>query len=127
MTTVVVAAAVVEHAGRFLVTRRQKGVHLEGFWEFPGGKCETTETIAACLAREIREELDADIRFGEEVFTTTHAYSDRQVELHFVRCELVGKPSPQLGQDMRWVSRQELGVLEFAPADRELVRQLIQA
>ena len=37
---VVVAAAVIEHDGRFLVTRRPTGVHLEGYWEFPGGKCE---------------------------------------------------------------------------------------
>src|SRR5919204_635379 len=40
MTTIVVTAAIVERNGRFLITRRQRGVHLEGFWEFPGGKCE---------------------------------------------------------------------------------------
>ena len=45
MTTIVVAAAVIERDGRFLVTRRQRGVHLEGFWEFPGGKCEPGETL----------------------------------------------------------------------------------
>src|SRR5204863_3052719 len=43
-STIVVAAAIVERGGRFLLTRRQKGVHLEGFWEFPGGKCDAGET-----------------------------------------------------------------------------------
>ena len=52
MTAIVVTAALVERGGCFLVTRRQKGVHLEGYWEFPGGKCEPGESLAACLARE---------------------------------------------------------------------------
>jgi 8-oxo-dGTP diphosphatase len=126
MTTIVVTAAVVERDGRFLVTRRQKGVHLEGYWEFPGGKCDAGETHAACLARELREELDAAARIDDEIFTTTHAYPDRRVELHFLRCELEGEPRPQLGQEMRWVPREELATLEFPPADAELIRLLIR-
>ena len=124
MTTIVVTAAVIERDGRLLVTRRQAGVHLEGYWEFPGGKCDGTETLEACLARELREELDVDARIGEELFTTTHAYPERVVELHFFRCELTGQPRPLLGQEMRWVQRDELQALEFPPADEELIRRL---
>ena len=126
MTTTVVAAAVIERNGRFLVTRRQKGVHLEGFWEFPGGKCEPSETIAACLKREIREELDAEVGVGEEIFTTTHTYPERRVELHFRRCTLESEPTPLIGQEVRWAPRQELTALEFPPADAELIRLLMQ-
>src|SRR5947207_326461 len=61
---VVVTAAIVERGGRFLLTRRQKGVHLEGFWEFPGGKCDAGETLDACLRRELREELAVDASVG---------------------------------------------------------------
>src|SRR6059058_13986 len=93
-TPVVVTAAVVEIDGRFLVTRRQKGVHLEGLWEFPGGKCDRDETLKACLERELLEELDVASRIGAELFTTTHAYPDRSVELHFFSCELLGEPKP---------------------------------
>jgi 8-oxo-dGTP diphosphatase len=125
MTTIVVAAAVIEHDDRFLLTRRQRGVHLEGFWEFPGGKCESGETHAACLAREIREELGVDATVGVEVFTTFHAYPDRRVELHFLRCEVRGTPTPQLGQEMRWVPRQELAALAFPPADTEFIQMLV--
>jgi 8-oxo-dGTP diphosphatase len=124
MTTVVVTAAVIERDGRLLVTRRQAGVHLEGFWEFPGGKCDGAETLEACLARELREELDVEARIGEEIFATTHAYPERAVELHFFRCELTGQPRPLLGQEMRWVRREELQALEFPPADEELIRRL---
>jgi 8-oxo-dGTP diphosphatase len=125
-TTLVVTAAVIEIDGRFLLTRRQKGVHLEGFWEFPGGKCDKVETLKDCLARELLEELDVASRIGEELFTTTHAYPDRSTELHFFRCELLGEPHPQLGQEMRWVPREELASLEFPPADAALIRLLTQ-
>ena len=126
MTPLVVTAAVIEIDGRFLVTRRQKGVHLEGFWEFPGGKCDKDEPLTVCLARELLEELDVPSRIGEELFTTTHAYPDRSVELHFFQCELLGEPRPQLEQEMRWVPRAELSALEFPPADAELIRILTQ-
>jgi 8-oxo-dGTP diphosphatase len=123
--TIVVTAAVIERAGRFLVARRQKGVHLEGLWEFPGGKCAGGEALDACLRRELREELDVDARIGSEIFTTTHAYPERLVELHFIRCEVDGTPRPLLGQELRWVTREELPRLEFPPADGELIRRLM--
>jgi mutator protein MutT len=124
MTTIVVTAAVIERDDRFLVTRRPRGVHLEGYWEFPGGKCERGEDRATCLARELREELAVDVRVGDEVLATTHAYPDRAVELHFIRCEIAGDPAPQVGQDVRWVARADLAALEFPPADAELIRLL---
>ena len=124
VATIVVTAAVIERDGRVLVTRRQQGVHLEGYWEFPGGKCDPGESLAASLARELREELDVDVRIGQELFATSHAYDDRHVELHFLACELVGDPRPVLGQEMRWVPRGELGGLQFPPADAELIASL---
>jgi 8-oxo-dGTP diphosphatase len=121
---IVVTAAVIERDGSFLIARRQKGVHLEGYWEVPGGKCGRDESLAACLIRELREELDVEARAGEEIFTTTHTYPDRSVELHFLKCELSGTPTPLLGQELRWVARDELAMLEFPPADAEFIRIL---
>ena len=71
---IVVVAAVIEEGGAFLVTRRQQGVHLAGLWEFPGGKIDEGETHAAALAREIREELDAE-SMSAIVFHVTHAHA----------------------------------------------------
>jgi 8-oxo-dGTP diphosphatase len=121
---IVVTAAVIERENAFLVTRRPSGVHLEGYWEFPGGKCEPGESHAASLEREIAEELEAGIVVGPEVFTASHAYSDRVVELHFFKCQLVGEPRALLGQEMRWVAREELRSLTFPPADEELIERL---
>jgi len=122
--TIVVTAAVIERNGCFLVTRRQKGVHLEGYWEFPGGKCDDGETLTACLARELREELDVDARIGHEIFTVAHTYPNRSVELLFFECELAGDPRALIGQEMRWVKRAELTSLKFPPADAELIATL---
>ncbi|OFW27841.1 MAG: hypothetical protein A3H97_23595 [Acidobacteria bacterium RIFCSPLOWO2_02_FULL_65_29] len=124
MITLVVTAAVISRGGCFLVTRRQDGVHLAGTWEFPGGKCHPGEPLDVCMAREIREELAVDAEVGAEILMTTHEYSDRAVELHFLRCSIRGEPSPQQGQEMRWVTRLELQTLELPPADAELVRIL---
>ena len=124
MTIIVVTAAVIERDGRFLVTRRPAGVHLEGYWEFPGGKCEAGETLEACLVRELQEELDVDAIVGGEVLSTTHMYPERTIELHFFSVTLQGRPAPQFGQDMQWVLREDLRRLRLPPADDELVALL---
>jgi 8-oxo-dGTP diphosphatase len=121
---IVVTAAVITHEGRYLVTRRPRGVHLEGYWEFPGGKCEPGESLADCLRRELWEELGTGAAVGEEIFTVTHAYPEKSVELHFLSCRLTGEPTPLLGQEMRWVAREELCSLKFPPADDELIKIL---
>jgi mutator protein MutT len=129
MTTdpIVVVAAVIEREDRLLVTRRLRDTHLAGTWEFPGGKCEPGESHEACLARELREELDVGATVGEEILVTEHAYPDRVVRLHFRRCAIDREPRPMLKQDMRWVRRGDLGALEFPEADRELVERLASA
>ena len=120
-TPIVVLAAVIERNDSFLMTRRMEGTHLAGAWEFPGGKCEPGETHEACLMRELLEELGTRAMVGEEIFTVEHAYAERTVRLHFRRTTLLDEPSPQLGQDMRWVARDQLQSLDLPEADKGLV------
>jgi 8-oxo-dGTP diphosphatase len=121
---VVVAAAVIERDGAFLLTRRLDGTHLAGHWEFPGGKLHAGETLEECLAREIREELGADIEVGPEILATVHDYPERSIELRFFRCALESAPTPMMGQEMRWVALRDLASVQLPPADDELVRLL---
>ena len=122
---IVVTAGVIERDGRFLVTRRLKDTHLSGYWEFPGGKCEPDETLEACLERELLEELGVRSQIGGEILAVEHAYPTRTVRLHFMICELLDEPKPLLGQEMRWVSRDEMRALEFPEADRDLIAMLL--
>lgn len=125
MTTIVVTAAIIARDGRFLVTRRLPNTHLAGQWEFPGGKCIPGESLEACMMRELKEELNVAATVQNEVFSTTHEYPDRRVELHFFRCAIDGNPEPLLRQEMRWIRRQDLNPEEFPPADAELIQGLI--
>jgi mutator protein MutT len=119
-----VAAAVIERDGTILVTRRPPHGHLGSLWEFPGGKCEPDETLVACLARELEEELGSIAVVHECLWSVTHAYADKVVELHFFRCDLLEEPQPLLDQEMRWVARADLESLEFPEADRAFIARL---
>ena len=124
---IIVVAAVIERDGRFLVARRLQGTHLAGYWEFPGGKVHDDESQEEALRREIAEELNSGITNMRKVFHTAHTYPERVVELHFYRGELAGQPQPVLGQELRWITREEFGAMDFPPADTELIDGLINA
>ena len=124
MRHIVVSAAVIERDAAFLLTRRASGSHLGGTWEFPGGKQEPGEALEEALVREIREELGCGVVVGPVLLVTRHAYPDVAVELHFFSATLAEDPVPQLGQEMRWVRREELASLPLPEADADLVALL---
>jgi 8-oxo-dGTP diphosphatase len=123
--SVAVVAAVIERDGAFLLTRRPAGTHLEGHWEFPGGKVHRSETHVEALRRELHEELDIVATVGALVHEVTHAYPEKVVALYFYACSFEGEPKPMIGQAIRWVPRHELAELPFPEADRELILQLV--
>jgi len=123
-TPTIVAAAVIEADGRYLITRREKG-HLQGLWEFPGGKLRPGETLPECLRRELSEELGIEVSVGEKLETVTWPYPERTVVLHFFRCRLAGgQVMPQEGQAIAWVGPDELERYPFPPADASLIARL---
>src|SRR6202008_1905475 len=120
-----VSAALIRDAqGRYLITQRRKGSQLAGRWEFPGGKVEAGETPAACMRRELIEELAATFTVGELVETVRWDYPERTVGLHFFECRREsGELAPREQQAMQWVEPSRLPDLDFPPADRELIER----
>ncbi len=117
-----VTAAVIWQDGKILITQRPEGTHLEGFWEFPGGKKEEAETLEECIVREIKEELGIRIRPEKLLLTVNHEYETKIVDLHVFECSHIdGTPTPLEGQDMRWVRPDELSAYTFPPPDLKIL------
>jgi mutator protein MutT len=129
VATIEVAAAVIrDGTGRYLITRRRQGSHLEGLWEFPGGKREPGETLEACLGRELTEELSATFEVGQRLETVRWEYPEKTVILHFFRCRVeAGAIEPRESQQTAWVPPDRLGDYAFPPADEALVARLRNA
>jgi mutator protein MutT len=125
MRVIEVAAGLIHHNGCYLIARRKPGVHLAGFWEFPGGKREAGESLTECLRRELFEELSISIDLPIPYQIVRHDYPDKIVELHFFRCAIEqGEPVALGCEEVRWVSPEELSQFEFPPADHTIIQSL---
>jgi len=121
----VVAAALYDEQGRVLIAQRPQGKHLEGRWEFPGGKVARGESEAAALTRELREELGIEVAESSPFMRLTHCYSDRSVELSMWIVErFAGVPRGLDGQLLRWVPPEELVEEDLLEADRPFIDAL---
>ena len=126
---VLVAAAVLRHEGRILLTRRMKGAHLAGLWEFPGGKVEPGEDPEATVVRECREECAIEVEVLDIVEVAHHAYEEKEVLLLFYECRFAdpsaGTQVQHLGvAEHAWVLPTQLGDYPLPPPDARLVRKL---
>jgi mutator protein MutT len=120
-----VAAGLVFHDGKLLITQRRPDDHLGGLWEFPGGKVEPGETFEHCLVRELREELGIEVGVGPEVEDLTHSYPEKTVRLKFFLCRLIsGQARPIHCHDVAWIEKPELDSYEFPAADAHLLSAL---
>jgi A/G-specific adenine glycosylase len=121
----VAAAVTVRDDGAVLVAQRNTDAMLGGLWEFPGGKCEDGETLAECLAREMREELGVEVAVGEPLMVVPHAYTHFRITLHAFRCRLrSGEPRCLDCAAFRWVNPQDLDGLPMSRVDRKVARSL---
>ena len=108
-----------------LLTRRLKGTHLAGYWEFPGGKVEAGESVHTALARELAEELGT--RVGETVplMTVSHDYGEKQVllDVHQVK-DWSGEPHGAEGQPLAWVDSGSLDEFQVPEANAEIMSRV---
>lgn len=128
MKPIEVVAAIIVKDGKCLCTKRNIShyKYISYKYEFPGGKIEYGETAEEALAREMFEELSAEIRVHDLCTTVEHTYPDFQVILHAYFCEMISDDI-QLHEhiEYKWLPASELDQLDWAAADMPIVELLM--
>ena len=124
-----VVAAVIKAAneqGEPMIFATQRGYgDLKGGWEFPGGKIEEGETPKEALKREIMEELDTEIKVGKLIDTIEYDYPTFHLSMDCFWCEIVkGELVLKEHEAARWLTREQLGEVEWLPADVTLIEKV---
>lgn len=121
MKTIRVVAAVIRDGDRIFATARGYGEY-KGWWEFPGGKIEAGETPEEALVREIREELDTEIRVGALIDTIEYDYPTFHLSMDCFWAEVVaGRLVLKEAEDARWLTKETLESVRWLPADQTII------
>ena len=124
MKTIRVVAAVIRKDDRIFATQRGYGEFKDG-WEFPGGKIEPGETPQQALVREIREELETEIRVGDLIDTIEYDYPTFHLSMDCFWCEIVeGRLELKEHEAAKWLDRESLYTVDWLPADVGLVEKI---
>ena len=104
----VVAAVLTKDNGEVMLASRPAGKVYAGYWEFPGGKVETGESLEHALARELKEELGIDNVHATRWITRVFTYPHATVRLNFFRVwRWQGEPHPHEGQTFAWIDSRQ--------------------
>ena len=124
MKTIRVAAAVIRRDNMVFATQRGYGAYKDA-WEFPGGKIEPGEAPQDALVREIREELDTEIKVGNLIDTVEYDYPEFHLSMDCFWCTIrSGKLTLLEAEDSRWLTKETLYSVDWLPADRGLIREI---
>jgi 8-oxo-dGTP diphosphatase len=120
-----VALALPIRDGRVLVARRRAGVHLGGYWEFPGGKIGAGEEPEVAARRELREETGLIAGKLESLLVFVHDYPERPIRFHvFLAHEPQGEPRLERRTEWAWKRGDELRELRMPPANARITESL---
>ncbi len=122
-----IGVAVIRERGRYLIQQRPDGALLAGLWEFPGGKRHPGESIAACIRRELDEELGIEVEVGDKLCEVSHTYTHYRVTLHVHWCRIVrGRPTPLYAQQLRWARPADFTKYTFPAANLRIIKELAE-
>ena len=118
----VAIAVIKDEAGRILIARRALDTTLGGFWEFPGGKLEATESPETAMVREIYEELGLRVLISSQLTTIEQ---DSLTLYVFLVSQFEGTPSNRVSQlELRWITVAEIPSFSFPPANEKILKYL---
>lgn len=124
MKTIRVVAAVIRSEDKIFATARGYG-EFKGQWEFPGGKVEAGETPQQALIREIKEELETEIKVGDLIGTIQYDYPTFHLSMDCFWCEVIeGELKLLEAESARWLTKDTLYDVQWLPADRNLIAEI---
>ena len=121
-----VALALHDDRGLWLMHRRPLHKHHGGLWEFPGGKLAAGETPEAALIRELREELAIEVEVLDFIARgEARVSSGKEIILDVYRAALVrGAATPREHAAIAWVFPKDFVDYTFPEADLPAVEAL---
>ena len=127
----VVAGALQDECGLWLMHRRPLGKHHGGLWEFPGGKVEGTEKPIEALIRELDEELAINVmpKACQPVAFAEDRSADAApaiVILLYKITKWTGEPRAVEGEEIGWFDAAGVMALEKPPLDGDLAHNLFE-
>ena len=124
MKNINVVAAVIRDGERIFATQRGYGKYKD-FWEFPGGKIEDNEMPEEALRREIREELETEIRVGELIDTVEYDYPEFHLSMDCYWCSIrEGHLTLLEHEAARWLPVDDLRQVNWLPADVLVIEEI---
>lgn len=124
MKTVNVVAAIIIKDKKIFATQRGYGEFKDG-WEFPGGKVEKGETPENAIVREIKEELDTEIKVKEYFDTVEYDYPNFHLSMKCYICSVLsGKLELLEHEAAKWLDKDSLDLVAWLLADLGLVDKL---
>ena len=131
MKSYIVTAAVLTHENKYLCMQRgpSKYDYVSYKYEFPGGKVEAGESNEDGLSRELMEEMKIQVSVKPEYFfhTVTHKYPDFKITMHSYLCPVESKEFTLIEHvDYKWLNKEDLLSLDWAPADVPIVEKLMR-
>lgn len=129
MKTIQVVAGVIKDKNennQSIIFATQRGYgEFKGWWEFPGGKIEESETKEEALKREMKEELDIEIVVGELIDTIEYDYPNFHLSMDCFWVEIVaGELVLKEHLSAKWLTKEEIKQVKWLPADITLVEKI---
>lgn len=119
---IVGTAVIFNEKNEVLIGQRPEGKDLALLWEFPGGKLEENESIEECIKREIKEELDVEIKVEEFLLEVNkgkfslQVYKGKIVDLENLKANV--------HSNLKWVLIKDLRKYQYPRADVDIIDYL---
>lgn len=120
--TVRVVCALLLKGRKLFIAERDYG-EFKGLYEFPGGKVELGESPEEAIVREIKEELNTEIRVKCFLFNEHYEYPAFLLDMDCFLCEVKeGHLNVEKGihSAEKWISKEEASSISWCPADKEV-------